>query len=131
MSADQRSCIVVGAGISGLLAAGALQGEGWNVTVLDKGRGVGGRMATRRVGGGTFDHGAQFFTVRGERFAGLVEDWLEAGVAAEHQWRIIGGHEARFWVGVRNPAVAPPGKGSFDDGGCEVGAEIVAGARDH
>ena len=80
---DRRSCIVVGAGISGLLVASSLQREGWEVTVLDKGKGVGGRMATRRVGGGTFDHGAQFFTVRGERFGELVESWLEVGVAAE------------------------------------------------
>jgi renalase len=77
------SSIVVGAGISGLLAARELQGDGWRVTVLDKGRGVGGRMATRRVGGGNFDHGAQFFTVRGERFAGLVEGWLAAGAVEE------------------------------------------------
>jgi len=83
VSENQKSCIVVGAGISGLLAASALQREGWDVTVLDKGRGVGGRMATRRVGEGTFDHGAQFFTVRGERFAGLVEGWLGEGVATE------------------------------------------------
>ena len=80
---NRRSCIIVGAGISGLLAASGLQADGWNVTVLDKGRVVGGRMATRRVGGGNFDHGAQFFTVRSERFAGMVEDWLAAGVAAE------------------------------------------------
>jgi renalase len=79
----QRSCIIVGAGISGLIAARTLNQEGWTVTVLDKGRGVGGRMATRRIGRGNFDHGAQFFTVRGERFAGLVEGWLEAGVATE------------------------------------------------
>lgn len=78
-----RSCIVVGAGISGLLAADELQSAGWNVTVFDKGRGVGGRMATRRVGEGTFDHGAQFFTARGERFSGLVDDWLGADAAAE------------------------------------------------
>ena len=83
MSDNQRSCIIVGAGISGLLAASTLKKEGWTVTVLEKGRGVGGRMATRRIGRGNFDHGAQFFTVRGERFAGLVEEWLGAGVAAE------------------------------------------------
>jgi predicted NAD/FAD-dependent oxidoreductase len=80
---NQRSCIIVGAGISGLLAASTLKKEGWTVTVLDKGSSVGGRMATRRIGRGIFDNGAQFFTVRSERFSGLVEDWLEAGVAAE------------------------------------------------
>ena len=68
MTEGTPSCVVVGAGISGLLAAQELTAAGWRVVVLDKGRGVGGRMATRRVGDGTFDHGAQFFTVRGERF---------------------------------------------------------------
>ena len=83
MSKNQRSCVVVGAGISGLLAAKTLNEIGWTVTVLDKSRGVGGRMATTRVGKGNFDLGAQFFTVRGARFSDLVEDWLEAGVATE------------------------------------------------
>ena len=73
----------MGAGISGLLSASALQSEGWHVTVLEKRPGVGGRMATLEVGEVNFDHGAQFFTVRGERFAGLVEGWLAAGVAVE------------------------------------------------
>ncbi len=78
-----ESCIVVGAGISGLLAATALNDAGWRVTVLDKGRGVGGRMATRRMGGARFDQGAQFFTVRDERFEDLVDGWLARGAAAE------------------------------------------------
>lgn len=80
---DANSCIIIGAGMSGLIAARELQAAGWDVTILDKGRGVGGRMATRRVGEGTFDHGAQFFTARGDRFEQLVRGWLDAGVAEE------------------------------------------------
>ncbi|MCU4186539.1 FAD-dependent oxidoreductase [Acidiferrimicrobium sp. IK] len=75
--------IVVGAGIAGLTAARRLQDEGLSVIVLDKGRGVGGRLATRRVGGARVDHGAQFFTARSDRFRAQVDRWLEAGVARE------------------------------------------------
>jgi renalase len=77
------SCIVVGAGVSGLVAARQLSAAGWRVVVLEEGSEVGGRMATRRIGTGTFDYGAQFFTVRSERFERLVVGWLEAGVVEE------------------------------------------------
>ena len=53
------------------------------VVVLDKGRGVGGRLATRRIGDGIFDHGAQFFTVRDAEFRNQVDEWIQAGVARE------------------------------------------------
>ena len=82
-SDEARSCIVVGAGISGLLAARELEAAGWRVVVLEKAPLVGGRMATRRLGSGTFDLGAQFFTARSGRFGGLVDEWLEAGIARE------------------------------------------------
>lgn len=72
---------VVGAGLSGLVAARALR-ERHDVTVLDKGRSVGGRLATRRIGDATLDHGAQFFTVRGDAFRTQVDDWLDRGLAA-------------------------------------------------
>jgi renalase len=80
---ERHSCLVVGAGISGVLAARELQAAGWRVTLLEKSRRVGGRMATRRLGGATFDYGAQFFTVRDERFGRLVEEWLEIGTVRE------------------------------------------------
>ncbi len=69
------SCLIVGAGMSGLTAAVALHERGWDVLLLDKGRGVGGRMATRRFAGSYFDHGAQFFTVRDSRFREAVARW--------------------------------------------------------
>lgn len=40
-------------------------------------------MATRRFGGGNFDHGAQFFTARSDLFKGFVGEWQKAGAAAE------------------------------------------------
>lgn len=75
--------LIVGAGIAGLMAARTLQAAGKEVIVVDKGRGVGGRMATRRVGAAVIDHGAQFFTVRTDRFAAHVPEWLARGLVTE------------------------------------------------
>ena len=74
---------IVGAGLSGLVAGRAFAAAGHDVVILDKGRGVGGRLATRRIGEGVFDHGAQFFTVRDPDFAAMVDDWLASGVVRE------------------------------------------------
>jgi len=74
---------IIGAGMAGLAAARRLREAGVRCVVFEKSRGLGGRMATRRDGDLRFDHGAQYFTARGERFRALVEEWREAGAAAE------------------------------------------------
>jgi len=76
--------VVVGAGMSGLVAARALMSSDVDVTVVDKGRSPGGRMATRRIGDATLDHGAQFFTVRTPAFGHRVDDWVARGLV--HVW---------------------------------------------
>lgn len=68
--------IVVGGGISGLMAANHLQSRGKTVIVLDKSR-VGGRMSTERIGDGLADDAAQFFTVRTPDFQKYVDQWIE------------------------------------------------------
>jgi renalase len=67
--------LIVGAGLAGLMAANRLHAAGRDVLLLDKGRGVGGRLATRCIGPGRADHGAQFFTVREPEFAAFVTEW--------------------------------------------------------
>ena len=71
---------VVGAGLAGLVAARDLAGA-HDVVLFDKGRSVGGRLATRRIGAARLDHGAQFFTVRGDDFRRQTDDWLRRDVA--------------------------------------------------
>ncbi len=90
---------IIGAGMAGLSCADALTVAGHDVALFDKGRGPGGRMSTRRVetsaGHASFDHGAQYFTVRDPNFAGLVADWSTRGLAA--RWPDAG---SDTWVGV-------------------------------
>lgn len=77
---------IVGAGIAGLACAEGLAAAGHDVMLIDKGRGPGGRMSTRRIpipaGEAQFDHGAQYFTARDPRFAAQVRAWIDGGAAA-------------------------------------------------
>jgi renalase len=70
---------VVGAGLSGLVAARTLTRQGRRVRVLEQRAEPGGRLATRRLGNATLDHGAQFFTSRTPEFARLVDEWRVNG----------------------------------------------------
>ena len=49
------------------------------MTLFEKSRGVGGRMATRRIDDLQFDHGAQYFTATGDGFNAVVEEWRLGG----------------------------------------------------
>ncbi len=79
----QPTCTVIGAGIAGLLAADTLARHGCKATILEKARGVGGRMATRRAGEHSFDFGAQFLAARTPHFQSLLTSWQASGLLAE------------------------------------------------
>lgn len=96
---------IVGAGMAGLACAEGLMRNGHEVVLLDKGRGPGGRMSMRRIkttaGEAHFDHGAQYFTVRDQRFGSRVEAWIADGSVA--LWPSAG---SEAYVGV--PAMNAP-----------------------
>lgn len=111
---------VVGAGVSGLLCAQRLATmvPGLHVSVLEWGRGPGGRTARRRVmlneakepGEATlcsptelsFDHAAPFFVAKSDAFRAECAGWQAAGVASP--WPEAG---EDVWVGTpSNHAIA-------------------------
>ena len=71
---------IIGAGIAGSACARTLVDHGVDVTLIEKSRGAGGRMSTRRGEFGAFDHGAQYFTARDPRFREKIAGWIEEGV---------------------------------------------------
>ena len=103
-SRDQFDCLVIGAGIAGLMAATILSTAGVSVRIVDKGRGPGGRMATRRWAGAVFDHGDQFFTVRDARFARWVEQWRVLGLV--QPWYDLGNTGRHYRGGPGMTAIA-------------------------
>ena len=96
---------IIGAGLSGLACADRLQMQGHRVQLFDKARGAGGRMSTRRIstewGEVSFDHGAQYFTVRDANFKTVVDQWQSSGAAAP--WPVVG---PDAWVGT--PSMSAP-----------------------
>lgn len=81
---------VIGAGMSGLVCAQQLTQAGYSVRVIDKSRGVGGRVATRRLFETKADHGACYLKPKGEVLQRLVnllveKDELEVWTNTVHQ----------------------------------------------
>ena len=71
--------------MAGLTAARYLAQQGWDVTVLDKGRGVGGRLATRRIDQARADHGAQYFSAQSHDFKQFVDGLMAKGLITKWQ----------------------------------------------
>ncbi len=78
------SIAVIGSGLAGLVVARKLSRR-HDVSVFEKSRGVGGRMATRYASNFEFDHGAQFFTARTRDFRRFLEPFVESGTVAVWQ----------------------------------------------
>lgn len=77
----QYEVAVIGAGIAGLICARSLQQLGYRVVVLEKSRGVGGRIATRRLHNTLADHGVRYLTSQGNPvFQSWVQTLIDRGI---------------------------------------------------
>ncbi|MEM8789939.1 MAG: FAD-dependent oxidoreductase [Pseudomonadota bacterium] len=93
---ETHDIVVIGAGMAGLACAAACAAAGRSVLVLDKGRGLGGRLATRRGDRARFDHGAQYATAKGQAFAAYLDHARASGHV--QVWQLE--RDRPVWVGV-------------------------------
>lgn len=71
MKTRDEEIVIVGAGLSGLTLARKLKSLGKSCLLIEKSKGLGGRIATRRIDEGGFDHGASFLN-----YSQYFEDFL-------------------------------------------------------
>lgn len=84
---SETDLLIVGSGLAGVAAGTAASEAGASVHLIDRGRRIGGRMASRRLrdtgtdyDGRIVDYGASYFTVRDPDFASVVESMVDEGV---------------------------------------------------
>ena len=89
-----KNIAIVGAGMCGITCANYLFSKGFEVTIFEKSRGLGGRIATRRINSDlSVDHGAQYITTITPAFKkyldlcvyeGFAEHWSPIGMDAKY-----------------------------------------------
>ncbi|WP_163548540.1 NAD(P)/FAD-dependent oxidoreductase [Candidatus Frankia nodulisporulans] len=97
--------LVAGGGIAGIACACVLQAGGISVRVRDRGRVIGGRMASRWIDGRIVDTSASYFTVTSPQFAEVVADWTTRGVARAWTRRmsVLRGSDQALVIGEPGP----------------------------
>ncbi|CCQ52668.1 NAD(P)/FAD-dependent oxidoreductase [Crocosphaera watsonii] len=103
---QKNNVLIIGGGICGLIAANVLKNNGIKSTILDKGQGIGGRLATRRIRHseetiGVFDYGMQFFAVEDATVQKWLAQWLAEGVVTEYSHQDID-PETSYYRGVES-----------------------------
>lgn len=71
---------IIGAGLAGLTCAQQLHQAGYSVVIVEKSRGVGGRVATRRLHDTCADHGVRYLEPQGKLLQPLIKRLLQRGI---------------------------------------------------
>lgn len=101
--------LVIGAGMSGLIAATELQKTGLKVACVEKARGSGGRLSSKRIESEknqkmiSFDLGCSSFDAKTELFRNQLEHWVSQDVAK--LWRFTDSFGSQYVATPRSSSI--------------------------
>lgn len=73
-----KNVAIIGLGVSSAVLFNLLKNK-CKITVFEKSRGAGGRVSTRKQEGFSFDHGAQYFTIRSQEMLNFCKPLIDLG----------------------------------------------------
>jgi len=124
---------IIGAGLSSAVLTRYLD-PAIEIEIFEKARGPGGRMAQRRHEERHFDHGAQYFTARGEAFQAFLAPLLQTGEVAQWNPRVTTVEKGRkpyrriwfepHYIGV--PGMNQPVRSMLAQSRAHFGARVTA-----
>ena len=83
---------IIGSGLAGVTLAKELATK-HGVTIFEKSHSIAGRMATRRRSADgyefSFDHGAQYFTIKGDGFQNAMQPYLDQGIVQPWSTKMV------------------------------------------
>ena len=119
---------VIGAGMAGLSCAKQLRLAGYSVVVVEKSRGVGGRVATRRVNATRADHGTRYLEPQGDAVHGLIDVLLDRNILKLWTDNVCEFRQGELFYSPNSCYVAPTGMNAVGKYLAE-GLEIWSGRR--
>ena len=72
--------IIIGGGISGSYLSSKLKKHGYKVLIIEKSKGIGGRMCTKPVGGNLVDYGCQYITPKTDILLSILSDLQQKSI---------------------------------------------------
>jgi len=96
---------IIGAGFAGLTIAKLLEHKA-QITIFEKSRGIGGRIATRYADRWEFDHGSPFLTAKTPEFKDFLNPLIHSGIVAKWSPKIVSENmkevnlDSQYFVGV-------------------------------
>src|SRR5216684_34239 len=94
-----KTALIIGAGFAGCAAAHQLAlAGGWDVTLIEAGRGLGAGVKTQWLGGHPYTYGPRHFLTKNEAVWAFMDKYVPLRRCQEHEFLTYVEQDSRFYT---------------------------------